>query len=316
MGALKKRRRKADATGRSSSNCDRFVQLPHYMLRSAAWGNLSPNAKALLIAVWQRHNGSNNGEIAFAVRDASSIGLSKDVAARAFTELQDRGFLKLRRASSFTLKSKVARLWEVTAEPAGASRNIPATKDFMRWQPSSLEGDEKSETRSHQRDAQSYQRDSKRPDEIKLLTSVAPARPSETNNTVSQSHQRDTYILPCGIAEAAARTTTIQTDASATIGTENTFPRRDKINERDRASRDSVENPETGDTQKKIAISVRDRLKAEGASQRQLAAALGLSRPQLSNRLAGRFGLNQDAERKLREFADGEWSLGGSRVAA
>ena len=45
---------------------DRFVQIPHYLLKSGAWRTMPDSAKSLLIEVWVRYNGVNNGEISFA----------------------------------------------------------------------------------------------------------------------------------------------------------------------------------------------------------------------------------------------------------
>jgi hypothetical protein len=92
---------------------------------------MSPNASKLLLAVWRRHNGSNNGEISFSVREAEAIGFSKDQTSRAFKELVSKGFLKVRTDSAFTCKLRLARTWEITAE---ACDDRPPSKDFMRWQ--------------------------------------------------------------------------------------------------------------------------------------------------------------------------------------
>jgi hypothetical protein len=162
---------------------ERFICLHHWMLRSQAWRALSPNAKAVLLHLWQRHNGSNNGQIVYAVRDPEEIGLSKDQAARALDELVDLGFLKIRRNSSFTLKTKEARVWEITAESLDGR---PATKEFMSW-----DGTQKNILRSHQRDAQSHQRDSGMKKGAKNSSTVAPVRPSEAKSTGARSHQRD-----------------------------------------------------------------------------------------------------------------------------
>jgi hypothetical protein len=164
---------------------ERFIALPHYMTGCPAFLTLSPDAKALLIDVWRRHNGTNNGEISYSVREAEGIGLSKSRTARAFGDLMERGFLKVRRASSFTVKTKAARTWEITSERCG---DTPPTKDFMRWN-----APKKNRTQSHQRDTQSHQRDRERLDETILPVSVPPAGPSGHDQTVPQSHQRDTY---------------------------------------------------------------------------------------------------------------------------
>ena len=56
---------------------ERWVGLPHWMMKSAAYQSLPGDAIKLLLAVWQRHNGLNNGEITFACREAASLGLPR-----------------------------------------------------------------------------------------------------------------------------------------------------------------------------------------------------------------------------------------------
>src|SRR5580704_17317845 len=109
---------------------ERFVLLPHWMLKSSAWRALSPNAKAVLLHLWERHNGSNNGDIVYAVREAKEVGVGKSNAAIALGELVERGFLRVRRDSAFNMKTKEARTWTLTAEPVDGR---PATREFMFW---------------------------------------------------------------------------------------------------------------------------------------------------------------------------------------
>jgi hypothetical protein len=145
MGQRKRRRTKGYAA--------RFIALPHYMLRSAAWKTLPANAVKVLLHIWERHNGINNGEISYSVREAEEIGLSKDQAARALEECISRGFLAITRDSAFSVKTKAARLWRLTAEPFRGER---ATKEFMRWSEQTHDRTSatvKSKTQSHQRDA-------------------------------------------------------------------------------------------------------------------------------------------------------------------
>lgn len=187
----------------------RFIGLHHWMLRSPAWKTLAPNAKALLLHVWERHNGMNNGTISYAVREAEEIGLSKDAAARAFEILIDRGFLVVTRQSAFSVKTRAARLWRLTAEPCGDER---ATKNFMTWT-GSAEGRTgetvKSKKQSLGRDAQSHERDRSGENERKLPLTVSTARLWDGQMTSQQSHQRDTSNIPggSGNAERARRPT-------------------------------------------------------------------------------------------------------------
>ena len=151
------------------------------------------------------------------MREAEEIGMSKDQAGRAFAELVERGFLRVGRESSFTLKTKAARTWRLTSESAGANA---ATKEFMRWLPSTET--QKFKSRSHQCDAQSHQRDTSHPHEIIEPFSVASLRPSTPEQPDSRSHQCDTSNLPCGgdasplSASATNSTLTALTSAIAT----------------------------------------------------------------------------------------------------
>jgi hypothetical protein len=128
---MAKKRKKLCAFGMSRG--DRFVMLQHWLLRSAAWQSLSPVARCLLIEVWQCHNGQNNGRISFSVREAAKrLRISKDTAAKAFGELETKGFLKARQRGSFTYKQRHATEWILTAECL--NDELPS-KDFMRWSP-------------------------------------------------------------------------------------------------------------------------------------------------------------------------------------
>jgi hypothetical protein len=204
---------------KSRGNAERFVMLPHWMLKCPAWRTLSPNAKAVLLHLWERHNGTNNGEITYGVREAEDIDLSKDQVSRALSELVGRGFLRIVRNSAFSVKTKEARLWALTAERIG---DKPATKDFMYWsgpQPRSRKRDRghagKSETRSHQRDTQSHQRDRAAGNETILPVSVALARLSEPKSIPSRSHQRDTSNIPYVPAKARGGVTAQESDPAA-----------------------------------------------------------------------------------------------------
>jgi hypothetical protein len=117
---------------RRTGSGNRYVGVPHYLMKCPAFMMMTPNAKAVLLHIWLRHNGVNNGEISYACREAEEIGLSKDQAQRALLELVERGFLIMRRNSGFNMKNREARVWEITAEPCG---NEPAKKIFMRWSP-------------------------------------------------------------------------------------------------------------------------------------------------------------------------------------
>ena len=119
--------------GRSTT--ERFVALPHYMLRSAAWRSLSPVARSVFIELAAIYNGGNNGRLALSVRDAADrMGCSKTTAARAFGELTQTGFIDLCSRGHFDRKTPHAAEYRLTMHPCDRSSER-ASKRFMSWHP-------------------------------------------------------------------------------------------------------------------------------------------------------------------------------------
>lgn len=134
---VKRRRgRRVDETGRSIGP-PRFLKLEHWLLKTAAWCSLPPASRALYVAIAQRYNGSNNGEISMSVREAAClIHVAKDTAGHSFRELEEKGFLKRNLCGSFNWKRRHATTWILTEHPLG---DEPATKEFARWCPEKSE---------------------------------------------------------------------------------------------------------------------------------------------------------------------------------
>ncbi|MGB8841378.1 MAG: hypothetical protein WCC64_09905 [Aliidongia sp.] len=295
---------------------ERFVLLPHWLLRSPAWKTLAPDAKAVLLDIWLRHDGANNGMIGYAIRDAEEIALSKDKAARAIAQLVERGFLRVRGVSNFQLKTKQARTWELTAERCG---DTPAAKDFMKW----VSG-EKSISRSHQCDTRSHQCDRSGPNETKLPVSVAPVRPSPPKSPDSRSHQCDTYNIPYPLACDGVAPGPFETETTPPPPTEvATDPAPDSMEsgvvvlfKRDRHQKQEREkNSAQIDLEDFLGCPVplnpiadiRHRLdchldKAPRGEQARIARALGITPSALANFKAGRDSLNPNATRLLRQI--------------
>jgi len=107
------------------------------MLKTAAWRSLSPNARAVYVDIAMRYGGmgSNNGRITYSVRMASAgANIGKDAAARTLKDLQERGFIRAVKRGAFSLKSRHATEWMLTAHPSDVSLHA-ATKDYERWVP-------------------------------------------------------------------------------------------------------------------------------------------------------------------------------------
>ncbi len=125
-----------NATGRSRD--DRYIKLDHGLMNTDAWQSLSPDATKVLLDLWRRHNGTNNGEIAYSHREAHKClsrahgcNVSTRRATAALNEIQDKGFAVVTKAGSFNIKTKLSRTWRVTAEKVGDDR---PTRDFRGWQ--------------------------------------------------------------------------------------------------------------------------------------------------------------------------------------
>ena len=114
----------------------RFVQIWHWELDCAAYRHLSVYGRALLIEFRKKYDGSNNGKIAMSVRDAAKLlKCSKDTAAQAIKELEEKGWIRLAQKGSFSCKQKLASEWRITNQPIGAGVDTPETKEYTRWKP-------------------------------------------------------------------------------------------------------------------------------------------------------------------------------------
>lgn len=121
---------KQDRKGRSKS-AGKFVMLSEYVLRSEAYRHLSVYGRALLVEFIRKYDGTNNGFIALSVRDAQELlGCSDRPTRKALKELQDKGFVTIRKKGAYSRKVPHATEWALTEHPIGQT---PATKDFMRW---------------------------------------------------------------------------------------------------------------------------------------------------------------------------------------
>lgn len=105
------------------------IRLYAYVTSCPAWAALTSDARSILIDLWSRHNGVNNGQIHYAVRDGSRLGIGRNRCARALNQLVEMGFLFVTQNSTFDQK-KLAREFRLSAEPV---ENAEASKEFMSW---------------------------------------------------------------------------------------------------------------------------------------------------------------------------------------
>ncbi len=108
-----------------------FVKLTHAVIDSEAFAASSSHATRLLIFLWRRHNGKNNGFIKCSVREAATwLHSSKATASAAFVELQERGLVEAVTRGHFTVKAggakSVATTWRLLVIPPESKAHAQA----------------------------------------------------------------------------------------------------------------------------------------------------------------------------------------------
>lgn len=121
---------KHDRTGRSKGE-GRFAALPLSIAETPAWRDLSGVAAKAFIDIVLRYDGCNNGKIVVPTRDlAKRIGISHATAARAILELENAGFVRLMKASSYSMKRTAAE-YRLTHRRNDVTGEAP-TNEFKR----------------------------------------------------------------------------------------------------------------------------------------------------------------------------------------
>lgn len=86
---------------------EHFCKMVRSVMERPAWRALSPPAQALypwLKLEWRGPNANNNGSIRFSIRQASQcLGVNPKTAARAFQDLQAKGFIVVTQAARLGL---------------------------------------------------------------------------------------------------------------------------------------------------------------------------------------------------------------------
>ena len=126
--ARKPRRKRVNATGRNEPS-DQFAKLTYHMLASDAWRSLRGPSVKVFLELRTKYNGYNNGKLSLSYQIAAvRLGLSKTTVKRAFDELQEKGFVKLRASGQWY--GRRAAEWIVT----DCSYNgHPPTRDWRGW---------------------------------------------------------------------------------------------------------------------------------------------------------------------------------------
>jgi hypothetical protein len=184
---------------RKKQHHGRFIALEHGLMNSPAYQALTGDALKLLLALWKRHNGENNGEISFSTREAAELLRgNKNTAAKRFAELQELGFLAVEQKGAFSVKLKRATLWRITSETC---KGRPPTRDYQHWRPAPTVSPAITESRTEKQNTVSPRdthgtperyRDGQKP--RKKVVSVSPRDTVNGHSDPSTVSRRGTHI--------------------------------------------------------------------------------------------------------------------------
>ncbi len=110
---------------------EHHIRLHDSLLDSAAYLDLKPPARALLIEFLRIHRPSRNGRLSISTREATDrLNVSEPTAMKAFSELAEHGFIRL--TSDESWQERKAREWELTMLQVN---NHEPRNDWMQWTP-------------------------------------------------------------------------------------------------------------------------------------------------------------------------------------
>lgn len=212
-----KKRSKANAKGRNDLK-DRFVRLPHTLLKSAAYRSLSVAARALMVELIMLDTGDNNGSLYLSLRDAADrLGLSDHHSvSAAFHELINSGFVRCSKEAHFSVKAAEhsrARCWCLTWLAAPCLKR-PATNEWQSYDPPAGSRQRKRAVRGQQALKRYYQAlTSHRLPVVESpaqarLTSAAPPEPEveSTTEKARNGGKQPLFVEVVSIAHTAVTT--------------------------------------------------------------------------------------------------------------
>ena len=128
MTKRRSRGRGVDQRGDSKRE-GQYFGLSYSMAHSAAFRSLSGGALKVLVELRCRFNGGNNGKVFLSYQEAADmLGMSKSTAARAFSELEEKGFIRKARPGHFY--GRRAAEWILTD---CSYKGHQATRDWQNW---------------------------------------------------------------------------------------------------------------------------------------------------------------------------------------
>ena len=135
----KKAHRGIDAKGRSKGD-GQYLPVPYTMAHCEAFRSLSGSALKVWVELRSRYNGTNNGRVSLSYQNAADVlHMSKSSVTRAFQELKEKGFVKLRRQGQWY--GRLAAEYVLTDQSFEGNK---PTRDWQNWKPSQKSKKQKS----------------------------------------------------------------------------------------------------------------------------------------------------------------------------
>lgn len=119
-----------------TKECQPWLGIPHCVLKSEAFRQLSSIAKLLLVSITLRFNGFNNGKISVSYRQFAEDLNRKNQGpfAAAIAELVQHGLIEVMIEGAWI--SRKARQYRLTFVSTGSEwRPIAATNEYVHWRP-------------------------------------------------------------------------------------------------------------------------------------------------------------------------------------
>ncbi|SDY75692.1 hypothetical protein [Citreimonas salinaria] len=125
---------------RNEQRQEHFTTLTRPLMETDAWRALSPVAQALYPWIkleWRGPKANNNGKISLSVRQAKGrMGIGINTAARAFHELQAKGFLVVREHACLGIGGEArSPAYEITEIPLPHSDTNVGRRLYNEWRP-------------------------------------------------------------------------------------------------------------------------------------------------------------------------------------
>ena len=123
---------------RNEMRPEHFTKLMRHTMETEAWGALSSHAQALYPWIkleWRGPKANNNGKIALSVRQAADrMKVAVNTAAKAFHELQAKGFIVMRQHAHLGTEGAARTAeFEITELPMPGSTDRDGQHLYRQW---------------------------------------------------------------------------------------------------------------------------------------------------------------------------------------